>query len=189
MLQHLPGDLALGLVGRGQLEADRGAVCGAEQVEPEAPEVARVALAVAIGRDPGQLRSSCRLPRGSAGHRRGVQQAQPLAKGRGDEREVVDRPLDLRCEPAHPLGVARLLGQIGEEVAQSSPGCGNETAIVGDLQQGLGDQQGHQLRVADLLRTAPAARTLGQEVVDQGISCREKGVEVGVHRGLQGGVA
>src|SRR5215207_7263397 len=37
-LEQLLGDLALGGVGRGQLEADRGAVAGADQIEPKAPE-------------------------------------------------------------------------------------------------------------------------------------------------------
>ena len=43
------GDLALGLVGWGEAEPVRHPVGGADQVEPEAPEVAAVGGAVAVG--------------------------------------------------------------------------------------------------------------------------------------------
>ena len=47
--EHFGGDDALGDVRRGQLETDRHPVWGAQQVQPEAPEVAAVALAPAVG--------------------------------------------------------------------------------------------------------------------------------------------
>src|SRR5437764_10691471 len=59
---QLTSDLALGNIGWGELERDRHPVRGAQQIQPVAPEVARVALAPAIGRGAGQLRA----PRGLA---------------------------------------------------------------------------------------------------------------------------
>src|SRR6266540_3245156 len=55
------GDLALGLVGGGEAEAVRHPVRGADEVEPEAPEVAGVRGAVAVG-GVARLRRSSRGP-------------------------------------------------------------------------------------------------------------------------------
>src|SRR6266498_688719 len=54
------GDLALGLVGGGEAEAVRHPVRGADEVEPEAPEVRG---AVAVGGVAGKLGTLDRLPR------------------------------------------------------------------------------------------------------------------------------
>src|SRR5918996_2039121 len=94
-LEQLFGDLALGGVGGCELEGDRGAVSSAHQVEPEAPEVARVRAAVAVAGAPGELRAAGRLARLAAGHRRRVEQPDAIAKGRRDEGQVVDRASDL----------------------------------------------------------------------------------------------
>ena len=61
--EHLGGDVALRGVGGGELERDRHAVAGAQQVQPEAPEVAAMAGAVAIGGVAGELRAFDRLAR------------------------------------------------------------------------------------------------------------------------------
>src|SRR4051812_8669887 len=61
--EQLGGNITFGDVGGGELKADRHPVRGAEQVEPEAPEVARVAAAVAIAGVPGELRASRGLAR------------------------------------------------------------------------------------------------------------------------------
>jgi hypothetical protein len=55
--QHLSGDLALGNVRGCQLERDRHPVGGAQQVEPEPPEIAGMAGAITIGGVPGELRA------------------------------------------------------------------------------------------------------------------------------------
>ena len=55
--EQFGGDVALGRVGGGELEADRDPVGGAEQVEAEAPEPAAVRAAVAVAAVAGELRS------------------------------------------------------------------------------------------------------------------------------------
>src|SRR6266536_5301113 len=57
-LEHLACDPTLGSVRRRQLEGDRGAVGGAEQIEAKAPEVAGVASAVAVAGEAGELASA-----------------------------------------------------------------------------------------------------------------------------------
>lgn len=52
-LEQFLGDITLGSVGRGELKRDRCAVAGADQVEAEAPEVARVRAAVAVAGELG----------------------------------------------------------------------------------------------------------------------------------------
>ena len=57
-VEHLGGDDAFADVGGGQLPADRHPVAGADQVEPEAPEPAAVAAAVAVAGVAGELRAA-----------------------------------------------------------------------------------------------------------------------------------
>ena len=58
--EQLGSDESLGRVGRGELEADREPVGGAEQVEAEAPEPAAVRAAVAVAADARPARSVAR---------------------------------------------------------------------------------------------------------------------------------
>src|SRR6478735_10472260 len=53
--QEAQGDLALGLIGRGEDRCPRGAVGGAAQMQAHAPKPARVRAAVAIATGVGQL--------------------------------------------------------------------------------------------------------------------------------------
>jgi hypothetical protein len=59
--EHLGRDLAFRDVGWRQLEGDRHAVGCAQQIEPEAPEVAAVAAAEAVGGRAGQFRTAARF--------------------------------------------------------------------------------------------------------------------------------
>jgi hypothetical protein len=68
-LEQLLGHLALGGIGVGELKANRGAVPGAEQAEPETPEVARVRAAVAPAGAAGELGAARALARLAAHHR------------------------------------------------------------------------------------------------------------------------
>src|SRR5215211_743895 len=179
-LEHLPSHLALGGVGGRQLERDRGAVGGAEQVEAKAPEVAGMASAVAVGGDAGELRAPSGLARGRAGDGGRVEEPEAVAERGRDEGEVVDRPFDLGAEAAKALVVARLLRQVGEQVPEPVGGEGEELAVVGEPHEDLGDRQGDELGIADPGR-APRTAAPGQEIVGENVNCREKGVELGVH--------
>jgi hypothetical protein len=81
------------------------------------------------------------------------------------------------------LGEAsRLLGQLGEEIAEALAGNRQETAIGGDAHDRLGDTEGCDLGVGD-----PATGVSGllrQEIVRRAINGSAESVEVGVHRGL-----
>jgi hypothetical protein len=61
-------------------------------------------------------------------------------------------------------------------------------AVVRQSHEDLGDRQRDELGVGDPRRPAGAS-AVGEEVVDQHVSCREKVVELGVHRGLRVDVA
>ena len=97
--EQFGGDLALGLVGGGELEGDRHPVRGAEQVEAEAPEEARVGGAVAVGGVAGELGALDGLARLRAGNRRRVEQPQPVAEG-GREPGQVRRRAARSAAPA-----------------------------------------------------------------------------------------
>src|ERR1051326_1482554 len=73
--EHGLGDLAIAELGIGQAPGRDDAVRGGEQVKAKAPEVARVGGAVAVVGPVGELGALDRLPRGAAGDRRGVEQA------------------------------------------------------------------------------------------------------------------
>ncbi len=106
-LEQFRGNLALGSVGGRELERDRHPVWGAEQVQAEAPEVAGMGGAVAVGGVAGRLGALDRLTRLCTGHR-GVEQAQPAAERGRQPGDPGDETGDLGCERAHALVVARL---------------------------------------------------------------------------------
>jgi hypothetical protein len=64
--EQFGGDLAFGGVGGRELEGDRHPVGGAEQIEPETPEVAAVAGAVAVRGMAGELGAFDGLAGGAA---------------------------------------------------------------------------------------------------------------------------
>jgi hypothetical protein len=80
--EQLLGDLALGGVGGRRLEGDRGAVSGADRVEPQAPELARLRAAVAIAGETGELGTPGGRARLPAGHRGRVEQPDRVAERR-----------------------------------------------------------------------------------------------------------
>src|SRR3954447_13814253 len=102
-VEHLGRYDALGDVGGGELEADRHAVRGAQDVEPKPPEVATVALAPAIGRVAGQLAAPRGLARLSARHRGAVHEPEVVAERRAADGQVADDPGDRRGERAQPF--------------------------------------------------------------------------------------
>lgn len=77
---------------------------------------------------------------------------------------------------------ARLLGQLGEEIAKALVGDREETTIGGDTHDRLGDAERRHLGVGD--SATGVSRFLGQEIVRRAINRSAESVEVGVHRGL-----
>src|SRR5215210_7554950 len=147
--EHLLGDLSLRSVGGGELESDRGAVGGAEQVEPKTPEVARMRAAVAIAGMATELRAPRRFARLPAGDRGRVEQPEPVAERRREVGQVVDAATDLGRERPDALVVARLLGQIGKQMREPVARQREELAIVGQSQQHLRDGDRDELGVAN----------------------------------------
>ena len=72
--EHRQRDLTFGTVSRDEGGGPGGAVGGAEQVQPQTPEPAGVALAVAVATDVSQRGAACRLNRAATLDRGRVQQ-------------------------------------------------------------------------------------------------------------------
>lgn len=179
-LEDLGGRPALGHIGRGELETDRQPVGRAEQEEPKAPEVARVRAAIAVAGVAGQRRAPGGLARLAAGHRGRVEQPQPVTEGGRVEHQRIDDREDLRRQRADALVVARLFDEHWEEMAQAPARERKELAVVGAVEEHLGDGQRDDLGVREL---GPAARprALREEIVHPDVKCGDEGVEVGAH--------
>src|SRR5439155_10558045 len=145
LLEHRCRDLALALVRWRQAEGDRHPLGRAEQVQPQTPEVARVRSAVAVSRPARELGALDGLPGGPAGHRGGVQQPQPLAERRRDPGQMPDRQADLRSEGSQALVVARLLGDIGEQVRKPPAGEAQKPTLGRAMQEHLSDRERNEL--------------------------------------------
>ncbi len=179
--------LALVGLGPGQREGDRQALQGADQVQPQSPEVARVTGAVPVLSPSGQVGALDRLAGAAALHRRGVRDPQVVAPQRG---VTGQRPGDAPDEPgglAQPLVVAGLLGQVGEQVPQVSAGVPQPPRLGGEAEQRLHHRQRHQLRVAEPRhgpRSRPPRGTLRrilQQVVGLHVKCGREGVQLCLH--------
>src|SRR5215472_1240619 len=88
VLEHGLGDLSIAEFGVGQSPRDHGAVGRGEQVEAQAPEVARVGGAVAVVGPAAESGALDRLPGSAAGHWRRVEQPEPIPPGRGETGQV-----------------------------------------------------------------------------------------------------
>src|SRR5215217_5559122 len=117
-LEHCRGDFALGVIRGCQAEADRHPVRGAQQVQPQSPEVPRMRRAVPVSGPAGQLGAFACLSGLAARDRRGVQQADPLAERRRAAGEVLDDQADLGRERSQSLVVAGLLGDVAEQMTE-----------------------------------------------------------------------
>src|SRR4029453_3022188 len=102
MVQQGRDDLTLTQFGAGQAPGDREPVGGGQDIEPGAPEVGGVALAVAVAGMAGQLRPVDRLAAGRARHRGGVDQAELVTPAGGVGGDVLDRQGDQRRGPTPP---------------------------------------------------------------------------------------
>ncbi len=133
-----------------------------------------------IGGVTGELRAPRGFARLAARNRRRVKEPQPVAEGRRLHSELGDDARDRRRERPQALVIARLLGQVGEEVAQAPASEGKELAVVGDRQEHLRDGQCNELGVSDLRRPARPSPH-GQEIIDPHVKCGDEGVKVGEH--------
>src|SRR5207245_4237608 len=122
--------------------------------KPQPPEVAGVASAVAIGRPARELGALRRLAGGTARHGRGIEQPQPVAERGRDARQLPDERADLRRERAQPLVVARLLGDVREQVRQALTGQPNKPPLGMTPKYDLRDRQRDELGIGDLRATA-----------------------------------
>jgi hypothetical protein len=107
-----------------------------------------VAGAVAVLRPPGQVRAPGGLPGPAALHRGGVNDPDVIGPDGGTGRQDPDAVPDHGRGSAQPLVIARLLGQVREQVPQVRAGMPQPPGLGGEPQQGLQHGQGDQLGVA-----------------------------------------
>ena len=158
--EHRRGDLALPLVCWGRREVDGHPVRGAQQVQPQPPEVAAVAGAIPVGGPASELAALGGLPGGTARHRRGVEQPEPVVEGRRDPGELVDDQADPWRERADALVVARLLGDVGEQVSQPLAGKTQKPPLGVAVEHDLRDRKRNELWAA-----------LAHELTGRGLPC------------------
>ena len=186
MFQQRGHHLALADLRAGQAPDDRHALGGADQVEPEAPEVAGVAGAEAVAGVPGQRRAANRLPGGRARQWGGVHQPQQVVPGAGVPGQFSDHRGDQRPGRAQPLAVAGLPGQVREHPRQVGPDVADPVPLAGHPEQLLGHHQAQQLGIGERRFAAPPMRPRtahgGQHTVFQVyVECRQEGVEFVAH--------
>ena len=117
-IDHRGQDLPLADLEVGQRPQDRHPGRGGDQVQPQPPEPARMARAVAVVRPPGQVRAPGRGPRPAAFHRRGISDPDVVGPEVAVGGQVPDDLLDQRQRGAQPLVVTRLVRQVREAAAQ-----------------------------------------------------------------------
>src|SRR5680860_213413 len=176
---HLP----LVTLGGSKTERPGSAVCGEDGVQTEAPEIAGVRGTVAVIGHVAEGRALNRLSASRTLHRRRVDEEKIVRETRALAGKNLQEPLQGVAEPTPPLVVARLLGNLGEEVTEVLIGKREEPAIRGDPQHGLGHTQCDHLGVGDL--SSPISPLLWQKVIGCTINNSAESVEVGVHRGLR----
>src|SRR5580693_3606448 len=147
--EHCRSDVALPLVRWRQGEVDRHPVRCAQQIQPQPPEVAAVAGAIPVGSPAHELRAPGGLPGGATGHRRGVQQPEPLTERRGDPSQLVDDQADPRGERPQALVVARLLRDVGEQVPEPLARETQKPPLGVAAEHDLRDGERDELRVSD----------------------------------------
>jgi hypothetical protein len=99
-------------------------------------------------------------------------------------REHRSQPLDLFGHSGAALPVARLLGQLREQMPQPRGRDRQELAVRRDIHHRLGDRERDDLRIG---HASPRVLCpIGQEIVSRGEHGREEQVEVGEHRGPLG---
>lgn len=85
----------------------------------------------------GELGATSRLDRAPTLHRDRVEQYELVVEAGALEGEYATEPVDRLGQPAPALVVARLLGQLGEQVREPPPGDRQKAAVGGDPHDGL----------------------------------------------------
>ena len=181
--QQAECDLAFFAVGGDQRERAWRAVGRAGEVQAHAPEPARVAAAVAVAADVGQLRAACGVARAAALDGRGVEQDDRIVRGRAVSGVDAEQPLDRVREPCAALMQRTLAGQFREQVADLAARGTQEAPVRWDPHQHLRHAQCDDLGVGQL--ASPIGRLLRQEIISAAINTDAEEIEVGVHRGPQ----
>ena len=181
-VQQGQSDFSLVAFGGTELQGARGAVGREDRVQPHAPEEPGMAGAVAIVRARRAQRGALDgLAAAGALDRCGVDQQQIVLKPRA---WLANMPIShSKClsQPAAPLEVARLLGQLGEQVPQPLGGDRQKPTVRRDPHDRLRHAQRDDLSVCDPTRSV--ILPFRQEIVGRDKNGREQQVEVGVHRG------
>jgi hypothetical protein len=171
----------------GQPRPDRKTAQGAQQVQSQSPEVARMAGAGAVFGQPGQLRAACRLPRSAALDRRGIRDPYVVAEQAGVTAQHPDQPADRGRQLAQPLVVTGLLRQIREHGPQMCAGITQPAGLTGEPEQSLHHAQRHQLGVGepgcdpDPWPPRQTRRFALQQIIHTHLKCGREGVQIGVH--------
>src|SRR5256886_566585 len=186
-LQQGEASLAFGGFGGCQRERAWGAVEGEQAVQPEAPEVAAVACAVAIVGGVGELAASGRLDAASTLHRGRVDQHQIVVKAGTVTGELLDQRFDRVGQTRAPLVKARPLGQPRKQMREPFAGRLDEPLIRRDAHDRLRDAERNHLRVGQSATGVSLASR--QEIVATAINRDQQQVEVGEHRGPLGSTA
>jgi hypothetical protein len=128
--QHGSHDFTFAQLGGGQAPGDGEAVGGGQHIQPEAPEEAMLALAVAIAGMAGQRRPVDGLPSGRTRHRGRVDQAQLVAEDWGVRGQVLDGKGDqgrpgaaAGCRPRRSAGTGTGAPAGGRRSAASAARC------------------------------------------------------------------
>ena len=93
---------------------------------------------------------------------------------------MLDDPAPLRGERAQPLVIARLLGDVGKQVAQPLARQAQKPPLGMALQKDLGHRERDEFGVGDLWASSCTAASR-QEIVHPHVKCDEQAVKVGEH--------
>ena len=135
--------------GPGQRPPERQSVHGAQQMQPQTPEVAGVRGAVAVLGPPGQIRAFDRLGRASTLHGGRVDHPQIIVTDASVGAQDADQPRDGVGQFAESLVVTGLAGQGGEHRPQVLVRVAQPAPLAGVPQQRRHHRQGDQLGVGD----------------------------------------
>src|SRR5450631_1519139 len=193
--EHAAQHIAFVSFGAGQGEGDGQALQGADQVQPQAPEVPRMTGAIPVFGPSGQVRALGGLAGPAALDWGGIDYPHIVAPDGGIGGQKTDAVPDQRSGTAQPLVIAGLLGQVREQVPQVSVGVPQPAGLGGEPQQGLHDGKGDQLSITQL-RVNPHVRAARrelrrflQQVICLHVQCSREGIQVGRHKLILGALA